>query len=94
MNHDSKRGLSAILPDNTTAKPKNEVIEATEAIHQVATILESVPERQFKNIMNAVIAIRRTAHGETVDEIGEQLRDLHKHNDQKQKKHRGFWRWK
>ncbi len=92
MNHDSKRGLKAILPDNSTAKPKNEVIEATEAIHQVATILESVPERQFKNIMNAVIAIRRTAHDETVEEMGEQLRDLHKRNDQK--KRRGFWRWK
>jgi len=72
------RGIEVLLngPTVPTIETKSEELLTADAIRQVLEAIATIPERQVGNVFAAVQAIRRTAQGETVAEIKQQMDDL------------------
>lgn len=71
------RGIEVLL--NGPAIPtgiKSEELLTADAIRKVLEAIATIPERQVPNVFAAVQAIRRTAQGESVAAIKQQMDDL------------------
>jgi len=68
------RGMRAVL--NGPAIHNSEELLTADAIRKVLEAISTIPERQVGNVFAAVQAIRRTAQGESVAAIKQQLDDL------------------
>ncbi len=66
------RGLEALL----NHPGEREEVKAAEAIPSIIRILSGLPDRQVGIVFKAVQAIKRTAAGETLEEIQEGFRLL------------------
>lgn len=71
------RGLEAIMGvDPSNDQPQTESVNTARAAFEIVAILEGVADRQVENIFYFVQAIRQTASGESVQELGEGLRQI------------------
>lgn len=83
------RGLEALLPE-----PATEEVRAGEAIPAIIRTLAGLPDRQVENIFRAVAAIKRTAAGESVAEIGAKFEALDRERIRREAKRHGWRFWK
>lgn len=82
------RGLSEILGLDV---PQTESVNTARAAFEIAAILEGVEDRQVDNIFTFVQDIRRTAVGESVQEIGEGLNRLERERRERDKAPKRGW---
>lgn len=85
------RGLSDILGVDI---PQTESVNTARAAFEIAAILEGVEDRQVNNIFDFVHGIRKTAGGESVQELGEGLNRLERERRAREngKERRGWFR--
>ncbi len=72
------RGIEVLLngPAVNNGNQKSEELLTADAISKVLEAISTIPERQVPNVFAAVQAIRRTAQGESVAAIKQQMDDL------------------
>lgn len=75
-----KRGLEAVLDtqkrNGNGQDGRSEEVKAAEAIPSIIRILSGLPDRQVGIVFEAVQAIKRTAAGESLEEIRHGFRQL------------------
>jgi len=75
--HERARGIDVLLNGPSIHKEnKSEELLTADAIRKVLEAIATIPERQVPNVFAAVQAIRRTAQGESVAAIKQQMDDL------------------
>lgn len=90
-NGTTRRALGRGLPEILGECPESEGVRTAESAYRIAAILEGCENRQVENVFQFIRNIRRTANGESIEELGEGLHRLERERREKSEKPKRRW---